>query len=103
MFDLIGQAYAQQVVPSIGLVSTNTTLGGFFGTIVSWALYAGGFIAVIFLIYGGILYITAGGDAEKATQGRTAIVNAIIGIIIIALALVLVQWAGGLANNTTTR
>lgn len=46
-----------------------------------------GFLAVAYLIYGGVLYITAGGDAEKAGKGKVAITNAIIGIIIILLAV----------------
>lgn len=56
-------------------------------TVISVVLWGAGVIAFAYLIYGGILYITAGGDAEKAGKGRTAIVNAIIGIVIIAAAL----------------
>ena len=56
------------------------------------ALWFAGALAVIYLIYGGMLYITAGGDAEKATKGRTALINAIIGIIIILLALIIVAY-----------
>lgn len=59
---------------------------------ISWLLIIAGAVAVIYLIYGGLLYITAGGDAEKATKGRTALINAIIGIVIIALAFVIVSW-----------
>lgn len=92
MFDLIGKAAAASI-PPIPSLST-PTFGGFFTRIVNVALYVGGGIAVIYLIYGGIMYVTAGGDQEKATAGRTAIVNAIIGIIIIALAIALVTWIG---------
>ena len=60
--------------------------------IINWVLVLAGVIAVVYLVYGGILYITAGGDAEKATKGRTAVINAIIGIIIILLAIVIVNW-----------
>ncbi len=48
-----------------------------------------GILAVIYLVYGGVLYITAGGDAEKAGKGRTAITNAIIGIVIVLAALII--------------
>lgn len=97
MFNLIEKAYAATIIPTI----TPTTLGPGLGIkdlvekIASWVLYAGGAIAFIYLIYGGILYITAGGDAEKATKGRTAIINAVIGIIIIFLALVIIRWVTG--------
>jgi hypothetical protein len=57
--------------------------------IVNFALAIVGIIAVIYLLWGGITYITAGGDAEKAGKGRIAITNAIIGIIIIMLSFVI--------------
>ncbi|OGD56039.1 hypothetical protein A2V71_03990 [Candidatus Berkelbacteria bacterium RBG_13_40_8] len=98
MFDLIGKASAAapSSFPNLNdfVVSTNTDLTTVIRNVLSWVLLLGGAIAVIYLVYGGILYITAGGDAEKATKGRTAIVNAIIGIIIIALAYVIVQFVG---------
>ncbi|HOE74634.1 MAG TPA: hypothetical protein PLX55_01160 [bacterium] len=55
--------------------------------IVTIVLIAVGIIAVLYLIYGGVLYLTAGGEAEKASKGRTAITNAIIGIVIVMLSL----------------
>jgi len=48
-----------------------------------------GILAVVYLVYGGVLYITAGGDAEKAGKGRIAITNAIIGIVIVLAALII--------------
>ena len=96
MFDLIGRAYAVSL-PPLGFVPEGTKLTGASGvisTVLTWILVLAGAIAVIYLVWGGLLYITAGGDAEKATKGRTALINAIIGIIIIALAVVIVQWVG---------
>lgn len=94
MFNLIGKALAQvkQNVPAIPVVPSDTKFSTLVGGIINIALYVGGGIAVLYLIYGGITYVTAGADQEKATQARTIIVNAIIGIVIIALALVLVNW-----------
>lgn len=45
--------------------------------------------AVGMLIYGGFAYITAGGDAERATKGRKIIIGAIIGLILITVSLVM--------------
>lgn len=96
MFNLIGRAQALDL-PHIPIIETGQNLTGSEGiisTVLTWVLVLAGAIAVIYLIYGGLLYITAGGDAEKATKGRTALINAIIGIIIIALAILIVQWVG---------
>ena len=86
MLELISKAQAV-ALPGLDFVPTGTKLlgeGGIISTVLTWFLVLAGAIAVIYLIYGGILYITAGGDAEKATKGRTALINAVIGIIIIA-------------------
>jgi hypothetical protein len=60
--------------------------------IVNVILVVVGIITVLYLIYGGITYVTAGGDAEKAGKGRTTITNAIIGIIIIAASLAIYNY-----------
>lgn len=52
-----------------------------------------------YLVWAGIKYITAGGDAKKAEGARTAIINAVIGIAVIAGAYTLINVAFGI-NNT---
>jgi len=98
MFELIGKAQAYDW-PTLKVLEGNTG----FKTIVDWILNGllviAGVIAVIYLIYGGLTYITAGGDAEKATKGRTVLINAIIGIIIIALAFLIVNWVTQILGN----
>lgn len=94
MFELIGKAAAQtwnNVLP-ISPIDANTGLEMTVGNILNWITWIAGFLAVIYLIYSGILYITAGGDAEKATKGRTGVINAIIGIVIILLAILIIAW-----------
>lgn len=49
-----------------------------------------GIVAVAFLIYGGFLYITSGGNEEQAESGKKVIQNSIIGIIIIILSYAIV-------------
>ena len=103
MLDLIGKAYAQTQfqMPNLLFVNPNRGFGQVIGMVVNWILILAGAIAVIYLVYGGILYITAGGDAEKATKGRTAVINAIIGIVIILLALVVVNWVYSIITSGT--
>lgn len=109
MFNFIGKALAANpIVPTPvplgvldparfkGSAGMNKIITGAIG----WLLVIAGAIAVIYLIYGGLLYITAGGDAEKATKGRTALINAIIGIVIIALAFVIVSWINSIIGTS---
>ena len=52
-------------------------------------LVAGG-IAVLFIIIGGYWYITSAGNAEQAEKGRGALVNAIIGIVLIVMSYAII-------------
>lgn len=50
-----------------------------------------GIVAVIMVIYGGILYVTAAGEQENIDKGKKIIMYAVVGIVIILLAFALVN------------
>jgi hypothetical protein len=58
-----------------------------------------GVIAVVMIIYGGLRYITSGGDSGKITSAKNTIIYAIIGLIIVALAQFIVQFVLGKATG----
>ena len=66
------------------------------------ALVIIGIVAVLFLILYAFQYITAGGDPEKAKKARSGIINAIIGIIVAALAFSIVQFSVRTAGTVNT-
>lgn len=51
-----------------------------------------GFLAVIMIIWGGLRYITSGGDSGKITSAKNTIIYAILGLIIVALAQFIVRF-----------
>jgi len=59
----------------------------FLQDIVNTFLFAAGLIAVIFLIIGGIRYITSTGDSQRIKAAKDTILYAIIGLIVTILAL----------------
>lgn len=59
-------------------------------TIIIWSLGIAGSVAVLFLIVGGFLYITAAGDSDRLDKAKATIKNSIIGIVVILLSLVIV-------------
>jgi hypothetical protein len=61
-----------------------------------------GFVAVVMIIIGGIRYITSGGDSGNISSAKNTIIYAIIGLIIVALAQVLVHYVLKNVNNATT-
>ncbi len=60
--------------------------------IFSWIV---GVVSVIMVIFGGFRYITSGGDAGKVTSAKNTIVYALVGLVIAALAQVLVLFVLG--------
>ncbi len=55
-----------------------------------------GLVAVAFLIYAGVLMVTAGGNDEQVGKARKVITYALVGIIIIVLSWTIVSFVAGL-------
>ena len=51
-----------------------------------------GVLAVIMIIFGGLKYITSGGDSNKITSAKNTIIYALIGLVIVALAQFIVRF-----------
>ena len=52
-------------------------------------------VAVIFIVWGGMMYMMAGDDAAKASAAKTRIVNGMIGaLVVLAVGLILQTLAG---------
>lgn len=75
-------------VPS-GFSSVESTVN----TLLGWFLWIAGILAFVYLVYAGIMYITANGNDEQAKKGQKGIINAVIGIIVIALAYTIIKIA----------
>ncbi len=58
---------------------------------INTALYFIGIVAVIAVIYGGYLYMTAGGNAAQVKKGRSVLTWAIIGLVVVLAAAVIVN------------
>lgn len=67
-------------------------------TIVNFILGFLGLVAVLFVIYGGFLYVTSAGNGEKVDQGKKIITYAVVGIVIILISFALINTILGAAN-----
>ena len=63
----------------------NSTLGSIVGFVVTIPFVIAILIALFFLIYGGIKWITSGGDKAGVEAARNQIIAAVIGLIIVFL------------------
>ena len=68
------------------------TLGGNITMIVNYFLGLLGLIAVVFLIYAGVLLVTAGGQEDQVSKAKKIIVYAVIGIVVVLLSYAIVTF-----------
>ena len=61
-----------------------------------------GIVAVVMIIFGGFKYITSAGNQENIKSARNTIIYALVGLIIVALAQVIVRFVLREAVNGTT-
>ena len=69
------------VAENAGLVSKSPT--ALIGSIIKWVLGFMGVVLAIMIIYGGILWMSAGGNTEQISKARNTIINGIIGLVIV--------------------
>jgi len=69
--------------------------------VIEIGLILAGWIALFFILYGGFLFITGGGNASQVEKARKSIFNAVIGLIISMGAIAITNLAfGALASST---
>jgi len=64
----------------------------FVGAIVNTLLFVVGFVSVIMIIIGGLLYITSAGNSASVTKAKNTLTFAIVGVIVSFLAYAIVNW-----------
>lgn len=60
-----------------------------------------GVVSVIMIIIGGLKYITSGGDSGNVSGAKNTILYAIVGLVIVALAQVIVRFVLTRVSNPT--
>lgn len=69
-------------------------------TIARFLILVSVIVAVIFIVWGGMMYMMAGDDAAKASAAKTRIVNGIIGALVVLAVGLILQTLAGLVNWT---
>lgn len=70
------------------------SLAGIALAVVEILLWVAGIVAVAYVFYGGFLYMTSQGDPERAKNGKEAVLNALIGVVIAIAATTIVSFIG---------
>lgn len=66
-------------------------LGLFVSRILGLALMVAGILVFVYLVWGGINWITSGGDKGKTEEARNRITAALVGLAIVAAAWAIMQ------------
>jgi len=64
----------------------NTDLGGIIVNITNWVLGFVAILAVLFLIWGGLQYLTAQGNEEQVEKAKNTITYALLGLVVAGIA-----------------
>lgn len=68
-----------------------SNLGNLMGDIIQIMIAVGGILCIIFIILGGLKFVTSGGDEKKLASAKGTLTYAIVGLIVIILAFVILQ------------
>jgi hypothetical protein len=85
---MIPVVYAQGL--GQGTPAPLTAIEDIFGSILGAAIPFAGIVLFIVLVIGGFQFITSGGDPKKAAAARNTLTYAIIGIVLLALAYLVI-------------
>ena len=86
----------QEVKDAAGCEGKNANaLPGIIQGILSAIIGVAGLVSVVYIIIGGVQYMTSSGDASKVEKAKKTILYACIGLIVCALSFVIVNFVIG--------
>lgn len=88
LYILLSQSYICHAQPDLEISTPDNPLPfdnivELIITVINYALGLAGLIAVVFIINGGIQYITSAGNEEKNKKATSTLTYAVIGLIIV--------------------
>ena len=104
--DIAGQA------PTAGLSGSQTDFGGWLGSVLSGAMTVAALLVLLYLVWGAMEWIFAGGDSSKVQKARDRMTQAVVGLIVLAstiaifnflqifLGLDVLEFAGGKSGSS---
>jgi len=78
------------------------TINDIIATVINIFSVVVGVVAVIMIIIGGLKYVTSSGDSSNVTSAKNTILYAIVGLIIVALAQIIVKFVLNRSTGVNT-
>lgn len=90
-------------VPNISMETGNVSIKDILVNIINFVLGFAAAIAVLFIIIGGVMYMTSGGNEDRLKKSKSLILQAVIGLVIVILALVIVNLTTSIVKNNVIK
>lgn len=87
--------------PNCNVGDAEESVNNIIATVINIFSLVVGVISVIMIIIGGLKYITSGGDSGNVSGAKNTILYAIVGLVVVALAQIIVQFVLNRVNNPT--
>ena len=97
---LIGNGNSLSNCASSDTACINGTPEALVTNLISWVIGVAGVVSVVFIIIGGVGYLTSSGDAGKLQKAKNTITYALIGLAIVALSGAIVAFVSGIIRNS---
>ncbi|KKW32586.1 MAG: hypothetical protein UY76_C0023G0001, partial [Candidatus Uhrbacteria bacterium GW2011_GWA2_52_8d] len=81
--------------------TTDATITVIIARLIRTAISLVGIVTVVFIVYGGFVYMTAGGNPERLKKAKGIITNAIIGLLIVFASFAIVSFVLGALVTAT--
>lgn len=81
-----GDYGVKKVADDAGLPNTDKNISQLVGTLIRAVLGLVGTVFFVLMVYAGFMWMTSGGNSDRAGKARTLIIQAILGLIVIVLA-----------------
>ena len=70
--------------------------------LINWFIAIAGVVSAIFLVYGGVSYITSAGEPSKTQKAKQMILYSLIGLVIVGLSIAITAFVSNIIRQNTS-
>ncbi len=79
---------------SKGLAQSNTATE-VIASVLNWLYAASGLVAVVYIVKGGVDYVTSQGDPGKVKKATQSLIYAVVGLVVVVMAAIITSFVTG--------
>lgn len=98
ILSLVPTAYASTIVPN----NSSNSVGELVSGIINYFSFVIGGLALLSLVYAGILFMSAGGNPDKLSKAKKALAYSLVGIFLVSAAVIIVNSVDKLIREDLT-